>query len=140
MARALPAAILALCLLAGCCDKHPYEGAAYKNLQVRAVSSSGSVALDVYSLDAKCSATYEGYVVLDRPVVEVGLPAGRPSLLVFEFHNPKVANKKELQVAPRATYRYEIRATLKEAIYDIELREIDPRSGADRELDTSRRC
>jgi len=59
---------------------------------------------------------------------------------VFEFHNPKVANKKELQVAPRATYRYEIRATLKEAIYDIELREIDPRSGADRELDTSRRC
>ena len=140
MARTLYAAILALCLLAGCSDRRPYEGTAYKNLQVRTVSTSGSVALDVYSLDAKCSATYEGFVVLDRPVVEVGLPPARPSLLVFEFRDPNVSNKKEVQVIPRVTYRYEVRVALKGAIYDIELREIDPRSGADRELDTSRHC
>jgi hypothetical protein len=140
VARALSAGILALCLLAGCSDRRPYEGAGYKNLQVRTASTSGTVALDVYSLDAKCNATYEGFVILDRPVVEVGLPAARPSLLVFEFHNPNVTNKKELQVVPRVTYRYEVRVALKGSIYDIELREIDPRTGADREIDTSRRC
>ena len=77
---------------------------------------------------------------LDRPAEDVGLPTDRPSVLVFEFRNPSVSNKKEVQVTPRAGYRYEARVTLKDAIYGIELREINLSSGANREIDAQRGC
>ena len=138
MARALFAAVLAFGA-AGCQEPpHPYAGQPEKNLQVRAVMiGAGSMALEIHG----CRGAYEGFVPLDQSPVEVGLPSDRGSKLVFEFRNPSVSNKKEVEIAPRPGYRYEIRVSLKDAIHDIELREIDPRSGASRELDTtSRRC
>lgn len=109
---------------------------------MRTTSAGGHVALDVYSLNASCNTRYEGYVALDKPAVEIGLPAGKPTLLVFEFRRGQDAHsiKKEVQISPRAGNRYEANVAYKSAIYDIELREIDPRTGTDLELDTRRRC
>jgi len=137
VARAVLVAILALGLAAGCDNgPHPYAGPPEKNLRVLTVSTGGSVALEVHS----CKGAYEGFVTLDRQAVEIGLPTGWPSLLVFEFRNPSVSNRKEVQVTPRAGYRYEARVALKEAIYDIELREINLSSGVNREIDAQRGC
>lgn len=136
MARLLFAAMLVFGV-AGC-DESPY---AYpdrpeKNLLVLAVSNSGKVSLEVHN----CRGAYEGFVPLDQPAVAIGMPTDRPSVLVFDFRNPNMSNKKEVQLAPRPGYRYEARVTFKDAIYTIELWEIDPRSNARRELDMSKRC
>jgi len=130
--------VLVLGVVAGCGEPHPYAGLPEKNLQVYSLAAlAGSVALEIHT----CRGAYEGSVALAGAPVDIGLPADRPSKLVFEFRNPSVSNRKEIEIAPRPGYRYEVRASLKDAIHDIELREIDPRSGSNRELDTtSRRC
>ena len=138
MRRRILSAALILGLV-GCDASRPYTGEAEKNVRIRTSAGSGRIALDVFSLNSGCEATYLGYVALDRPLVEVGLPAGRASLLVFQFEGT-TSIKKEVQLVPLAGNRYEAYAAYKDSIYDIELREIDPRTGANRELDGRRRC
>lgn len=131
--------LVAALVLAGCDISRPYPNEADKNLRIRTSASSARIALDVFSLDSRCETTYLGYVALDNPVVEIGLPVGRASLLVFQFEGSTTL-KKEVQVVPRPGNRYEAFVSHKAGIHDIELREIDPRSGTDRELDIRRRC
>jgi len=136
---------LSLALAAGCTDSKPYPDLPEKNLKVMTVTAGGRVALEVHSLGEGCTRKYEGFVALDRPLIELGLPADRASLLVFEFHRGGLLPadtpiKKEVQALPRAGNRYELRVAYKDSIHDIELREIDLRAGTDREIDTRRRC
>ena len=140
----LVGALLTLSVAACGSAKH-YADLPEKNLQVRIAATGARVVMGVHALDSKCAADYEGVVALDRPLVEVGLPPGRPSLLVFEFYSSSLlsgssSTKKEARLVPRPGYRYEARVSYKDALYDVELREVDPRGGAGRELDTRRRC
>jgi hypothetical protein len=138
------AAVLALALLAGCEATRYYSGPAEKNLQVTSSLSGTRAVMGVHRLDG-CTTVYEGVVELDKPAVDVGLPTGRPTVLVFEFYSSSLlmgntSIKKEAMLQPRPGYRYEARVNYKDALYDVQLREIDPRSGASRELDIRRRC
>jgi hypothetical protein len=137
-------AVAAALLLAGCEATRYYGGTPEKNLQVTTSLSGTRAAMGVHRLD-KCTTYYEGVVELDRPVVEVGLPTGRPSVLVFEFYSSgllmgNTSVKKEAMVLPRPGYRYEARAVYKDSLYDVDMREVEARTGASRELDTRRRC
>jgi hypothetical protein len=138
-------AVAAALLLAGCAGSKPYPDLAQKNLQVRTAAVGANVAMGVHRLDDKCFAHYEGAVTLDRPLIDVGLPPGGQSLLVFEFYSSSLlsgssSTKKEARLLPRPGYRYEARVSYKDALYDVELREIDLRTGSSRELDTRRGC
>jgi hypothetical protein len=138
-------AALALAAAAGCAATKHYADLPEKNLRVRASLADSKALMGVHSLDAQCRTQYEGAVELERPLLDVGLPAGRASLLVFEFYGSSFFSgshsiKKEARIAPRAGYRYEALVTYKDSLYDVQLREIDPRSGASRELDTRRGC
>jgi hypothetical protein len=142
----LVGALLALfaLVLAGCEATRYYSGPQEKNLQVTSSLSGTRAAMGVHRLD-NCTTQYEGVVDLDRPVVEVGLPTGRPTVLVFEFYSSGLLRgntsiKKEAMVLPRPGYRYEARAVYKDSLYDVDVREIDSRTGAARELDIRRRC
>jgi len=132
--------VVLLLFAAGCDQPRPYADLPEKNLSVRTVVTNGRVELDMHSLDRSCDDHYEGFVALDRPVVGVGLPMGKRALLVFSFHSSDTPIKKEIQIVPREGSRYEVRVSYKDSIYDIEVREIDPRTGAEREIDTLRRC
>jgi hypothetical protein len=139
------AAAFVLALAAGCGSTKHYADLPEKNLQVRSTLSGAKAVMGVHKLDARCATEYEGVVDLDRPLVDVGLPPGRPSLLVFEFYSSSFLSgstsiKKDARIAPRAGYRYEVRATYKDSLYGVDLFEIDPRTGARRELDTRRGC
>ena len=128
--------------LAACGSTQPYPDLPGKTLQVRTAATGTSVVMGVHRLDAKCFAHYEGAVTLDRPVIDVGLPPERMSLLVFEFYSFSLLSgsrglKREARLLPRAGYRYEARVTYKDALYSVDLFEIDPR-GAARELETGR--
>ena len=138
-------ALLAVLVLAGCGSSQPYSGPADKNLQVLTSAQGSAVVMGVHRLDDKCFAHYEGVVTLDRPVIDVGLPPGRLSLLVFEFYSMGIFSgtrslKREAKVTPRAGFRYEAVVIYKDSLYSVDLLEIDPRTGSKRELDTRRGC
>lgn len=137
----------ALWLLAACAGHRPYAGNHAPNLMLSTAVQSGTrAAMDVYSVDAQCRATAEGRVALDEARVEVGLPQGRPSLLVFEFSGSgflgsrRTTITKNVMLAPRAGRRYEARVGYRDNLYNVELQEIDPRTGARREVDARSRC
>jgi hypothetical protein len=141
-ARTFAAAAL---LVAGCASTQHYADLPNKNLQVRTRAQGVSVVMGVHRLDDQCFAHYEGMVQLDRPVADVGLPAGRASLLVFEFYSFGIFSgnhslKRDARLSPRQGYRYEAAVTYKDSLYGVELFEIDPRTGARRELETRRGC
>jgi hypothetical protein len=140
-------AAAALCLLAGCAGHRSYSGDYAKNLGLRTSVQSGMrAAMDVYSVDGQCRAEHQGRVALDEPRMEVGLPQGRASLLVFEFAGSRFLGSrrtsitKNVMLVPRAGRRYEARVEYRDDLYDVELKEIDPRTGASRELDGRSRC
>lgn len=134
--------VVAAALLAGCAGGQPYADLPEKNLRVVTSAVGTSVVMGVHSLDAKCFAHYEGAVTLDRPLLDIGLPPDRTSLLVFEFYSLGLVSasrsmKKEARLLPRAGRRYEARVTYKGSIYSVDLVEIGPR-GAVTELETGR--
>ena len=137
------AAALALALAAGCEATRYYRGPAEKNLQVQASISGTKAVMGVHRLEG-CTTQYEGIVDLDRPMVDVGLPLGRPTVLVFEFYSSSLISgntsiKKEAMLQPRPGYRYLAAVNYKDALYDVQVWEYDPR-GARREVDIRRRC
>lgn len=129
---------LALCgaaLLAGCGGAIRYAEVAEKNLHIRTETSSGSAfssvkaVLGVHAVDAQCGLTYEGTVYLDRPQVEVGIPSGRLSYLVFEFASSGFLGGTRGSIThatllrPRAGQAYDIRVSYRDDIYYVVIRE-----------------
>lgn len=146
MSRAWMAAGCCLAV-AACAGRPPYVSDQPKNLSFRtAVESGVRAAADVYSVDAACNAKPLGRVALDRPVLEIGLPEGRASLLVVEFTgsrflgSQRTSMAKNVMFTPRPGRRYEARVEYRDSLYNVELKEIDIRSGASREVDTRSRC
>lgn len=135
-------AVSAALLLAACAGSAPYPDLPQKNLQVRTAALGTAVVMGVHRLDANCFAHNEGVVTLDRPVIDIGLPTDRMSLLAFEFYGLSLlpgsrSYRKEARLRPRAGYRYAALVTYKDAIYGVELLEIGP-DGKPRELDSGR--
>jgi len=130
---------LVLCgaaLLAGCGGAIRYAEVAQKNLHIRTETSTGSAfssvkaVLGVHAVDARCGLTYEGTVYLDRPLVEVGIPPGRLSYLVFEFASSgflggtRGSITHETLLRPRPGQDYDIRVSYRDDIYNVVIREL----------------
>ena len=140
-------ALAACCLLAACAGHRPYSADYARNLSLlTSVQSGMRAAADVYTVDADCRAQPQGRVALDRPVIDIGLPEGRASLLVIEFAGSgflgsrRTSISRNVMLTPRAGRRYEARVEYRDDLYNVELKEIDPRSGASRDVDLRSRC
>ena len=138
--------LLALAFVAGCSGIKTYPDASAKNLIVRSDVDSGSrfssmhAALHVHKVDAGCRTEYQGTVRLDQPSIAVGIPPDRFSYLVFSFEGSSFlggsssATSVGTLLKPRAGYRYEFAVTYRENIYNVVIRETDPRIGSSREI------
>ena len=130
--------VCALGALAACSGTTPYRDAGEKNLQVRTDASSGSAfskvraSLDIYRVDAQCQVQYEGTVALDAPLVGVGLPPERQSLLVFVFASSSFLGgsrgsiSRESLLRAKPGYRYDVGVRYKDDIYDVTMSEVAP--------------
>jgi hypothetical protein len=139
--------VLALGLLIGCSGLKPYSNTLAPNLQIRSETKSGSVFstvradVGIYRVGPQCQVEYQGTVDLDKPTVAVGIPADRPSYLVFGFSSSSFLGgtrstvSKETLLRPRPGYSYDIEATYKDDLYNVVIREVHPQSGARRALD-----
>jgi hypothetical protein len=142
-------ALLLLCaaLAAGCGGAVRYPEVAEKNLSIRTQTSSGSAfssvkaVLGLHAVDGQCKLTYEGYVQLDRPLVQVGIPPGRLSYLVFEFASASFLGgtrgsiTQETLLRPRPGASYDISVSYRNELYEVALRETPPRGGRPRDIE-----
>lgn len=119
--------------LNGCAAVQPYSNHLEKNLEIRTESAPKvRTSVDVYRLDAACSGKYQGTIMLDRPVVFVGIPPNEPSYLVFEFASSSFMGGSRSVVAydtvldPRGQ-KYNIEVRYVDNMYDVRIREAEKR-------------
>ncbi|TMG78154.1 MAG: hypothetical protein E6H75_04390 [Betaproteobacteria bacterium] len=140
MNRRIYATLLAASLLAGCSGIKTYPDTLPKNLRIHATISKVQAALHIHRVDAGCQTEYQGTVQLDKPSVEIGIPAGRPSLVAFTFSSSSFLSGSSSSVrydtllTPRAGYIYDVKVSYLDNIYNVTVREIDPRSSSSREI------
>jgi hypothetical protein len=140
MSRCTCAALLAAGLLAGCSGIKTYPDTLPKNLRIHTAISKVQAALHVHRVDASCQTEYQGTVQLDKPSIEVGVPAGRSSLMAFTFSSSSFLGgssssiRYETLLTPRAGYTYDVKASYLDSIYSVTIREIDPRGSSSREI------
>jgi hypothetical protein len=147
MKSGLGAVLLAASLFSGCSGLKTYPDTAPKNLQIRTETSSGSLfskvraAVHVHRVDASCKTEYQGTVELGEPSVQVGLPVDRVSLMAFVFTSSATLGgssrsiRVEHLLKPRAGYTYQANLSYKDSMYNVVLREIDPRRSSSREIE-----
>jgi hypothetical protein len=139
--------LLGAVLAAACGGAVRYADSGEKNLVIRTETSSGSAfssvkaVLGVHAVDAQCKLAYEGYVELDRPLVQVGIPPGRLSYLVFEFASSSFLGgsrgsiTQETLLRPRPGATYEVRVAYKNELYEVAIRETTQRGGRPRDIE-----
>jgi hypothetical protein len=133
-------AAIALCaaLIAGCSGLKSYPNDAPKNMRVASELQGARAVLDIHEVTGPCATRYEGTVKLDQPAVDLGVPAGRASLLVVGFDASSFLGSQRgttvaTLITPREGYRYELGVRYKDSLYDVALREVH-RKGVAREL------
>jgi hypothetical protein len=139
--------LITVSLLAGCSGLRTYPNTSDKNLQIRTETDSGSIfsnvraSLHIYRVDADCKTRYEGTIKLNKPLVEVGIPSGRTSYMVFNFSGYSfLANSSHsidynTVLKPRAGYSYNIEVRYIDDIYNVAVHEAHPGKAAGREIE-----
>lgn len=145
----LLALILCAGFFSGCSGIKPYPNNLDKNLYITTTTESGSVfssvnaSLDIYQVKPDCTLNYQGTVKLDTNSKSVGIPANDPSYLVFGFTSSSFLASNsgnisyETLLKPRKGYHYLITASYIDDIYNVQIRETDPRRKTSRDIDTA---
>lgn len=141
------ALLLVVSLLAACSGIKTYPNTFDKNLNIRTDTRSneflGKVKadVDIFRVDANCEGEYLGTIKLDESAVAVGIPPDRPSYLVFNFASSAFFSSSSSSInyatllKPRAGYRYDIKVSYIDNIYDVAIREVHSRQTAGREIE-----
>ena len=122
---------LAVLMLAGCSGIKPYPNDLEKNLYLMvkvksdSMFSSVKASVDIYRVDLNCQTYYQGTVNLNNETAKVGIPASRPSYLVFNFSSSSfLANSSgsinyETVLIPRAGHIYDAEVNYVDDLYNV---------------------
>jgi hypothetical protein len=147
MNRQLIILLWAYSVLAGCSGIKTYQSPQHKNLHIKTETDSGSIfskvraAVDIYRVDADCKTEYEGTIQLKTLYVNVGIPSSRLSYLVFVFSSSGLLSSSSSTITyntllkPRVDYNYDIKVSYINDIYNVAIRETDPRMKKSREIE-----
>jgi len=147
MNRHIIGLLLAFSLLAGCSGIKTYQNTPDKNLHIKTETDSGSMfskvraAVDIYRVGPDCKTEYEGTVQLKKPSVDVGVPSGRLSYLVFVFASSGFLSNSSSTITyntllkPRVGYNYDIKVSYIDDIYNVVIWETHPSKKKSREIE-----
>ncbi len=142
--------LLAVGLMTSCSGIRPYPNTLDKNVRIRTETESRSILsntrahVEIYRVDTECRIEYEGTIDLAQPLVLVGLPADRLNYLVFGFvssswlANARSSISQATLLRTRPDHSYEIDVSYRRSIYNVSLREHQPRKGSGREIELKR--
>lgn len=133
-------------LLSACSGIKPYPDLPNKNVHLHTTVSDNRMLtsmhadVDIYTVDAKCEATYAGSVELSKADVDIAIPVGQQSYLMFVFSSKGMlggvqgSTSYATLLRPRAGFEYRAEVRYKDDIYNVEMFETLPRSKGGREL------
>ncbi|MDH3388988.1 MAG: hypothetical protein OEN02_13900 [Gammaproteobacteria bacterium] len=134
-------AMVVMLLFAGCASPiKPYARVLPDNLEIVSSTESVDTSLDIYRLEKQCEVTYLGTMTVDRETVSVGIEPGKPAYLVIGFSSSSFWGSSssyinyDFTLLPRKGYRYRVRVSYADAIYNVIVDEIDPKAGNTREM------
>ncbi len=115
---------------ASCSSLHPFKSTGPENMNITTDAHSVSVRMDVYSVDAKCEASYQGTVDLSDHRVNTGIPANNLAYLEFSFSGGNYFTGSHttdygLYLTPRPGYRYDVAVSYAAAMYGVTIYEQD---------------
>lgn len=113
-----------------------YKSVSPENLYLKAKTDSDvKVAVDIYKVDKACKLSYQGTVEVGNKLKKVGVPIGNYLYLVVSFSKSSYwsgqssSMSSEALLKPEKGYRYQMDLSYEDAIYDISLKQIHPKSG-----------
>jgi len=126
-------------IVAGCSSLHPFKSGAPENMAITTDARSVSVQMDVYSVDSKCEASYQGTVDLSDKKVRTGIPANKLSYLVFYFGGGSYftgyhSTSYAIYLTPRPGYHYDATASYADGMYGATIYERDAHGGGRRKI------
>ena len=139
--------LLVFSLLIGCSGIKTYPDTADKNLYITTETDSGSMlskvrtAVDIYRVDSDCKTEYEGTVQLKSRSVDIGIPPGRLIYLVFVFSRSGFFSSSSSKITYgglmklNADYLYDVKVSYVDDIYNVVIRETNPRKKKSREIE-----
>jgi hypothetical protein len=131
-------------VLAGCGGVKSYRSDLPHNVHFRTVVTTGSIFksaaadVDIYRDIGNCKIQHLGRVTLDKPVVEVGVPAGEPIYIEFLLMSKTFlsssasALRYDTQLMLRPGYEYDMQLKFLERTYTLEMRELKKGSSSGR--------
>ena len=122
------AIVLAAIALSACSGIHTYRsGGAAENVTFTPELQTGSVRMDVYDVDANCKGDYQGSVEPGREAVRIGMPTNQQRFLVVRFEDSSFTStritKTDLYFMARPGSTYDIKASYRDAMYNVVVRE-----------------
>jgi hypothetical protein len=121
--------VVVLSMLAACSAVKTYPNTLDKNLHVGTKTDSGvDAAIEIFEVKPDCSIKYSGTIQLDNPVIDVGIPTGRSSYLVFVFSSSGFFTGSntityDTLLRPRKDARYDIDVRYQQDIYNVVINE-----------------
>jgi hypothetical protein len=129
-------------MLTACSGLKTYSSALDKNLHVTTkTESSVDAAIDIYQVESDCNIKYSGTVKLDNSSIDIGIPAGRSSYLVFSFSSSGFFSGSSTTtystlLRPRSDQnKYDIDVSYIENIYNVVIHEGKKGSNKRREIE-----
>lgn len=131
----------------GCSGLKTYPDNYSKNLQIKTTTDSGSMfssvkaSLHIYSVNSNCEGSYQGTVKLDQPNKAVGIPDNKTSYLAFDFDSSTFLGSTSSSISyetllkPRTGYQYDIEVTYIDDLYNVIIKEVNPKKRSAREID-----
>src|SRR5579859_2489038 len=149
--RSLLASIVALsgalAVLGGCGGVKSYRSTLPPNVHFRTVVTTGSVfrsgaaAVDIYRSLADCKLEHLGRLLLDKPIVDAGLPTGDALYIEFILGSKTFmstsasAIRYDTELTLRPGYEYDMQLRFLPHTYSLEMRELRKGGGAGRGIE-----
>lgn len=145
-ARYVGALLVGVVVLSGCSGLRPYPNRLEKNVVISTEAESGSIlskvsaTVDIYSVTADCRTEYRGTVDLKAPRIELGIPPGASSYLVFVFSHSSFLGSSRSTISHEALLdarpgrNYDIRVSYIDDIYNVAIREKNSRNAGGRKI------
>jgi len=147
--REICATLLMALSLGGCSGLKTYPNAMEKNALVHVQSnrtgllSRFGVALDLYTVDARCGSQYLGTLELDQETVQLGLPLEQKVLLAYVFSHDAMLGTSgtaviEMMVTPHRGEHYEFNVSYLKEGYSATGQVFAPGNPQAREIEYAR--
>ena len=136
-------ALILMLVQSACSSVKTYNDLADKNLVFKTIIDDDvKVAIDIYRVDNACKLSYLGTHNIEQEITKAGLPQDTSLFLVVRFSKSSFLSSsssslsQEIYLFTSRAYRYQLDLSYEDAIYDVQIRSINRKTGKSKIIET----